>query len=232
MGKFIFGSYIYDYSLIRQDRKTLSLTVTPDLRIIVKAPPKADPERIEAFLKRKWFWLEKQLSFFRQYQRKIYQREYISGESFWYLGRQYELLVKRAGKNSVLLTKGKLLVYTKNSVTEAAHNRKLIKSWFQDKTAKIFSERLGIIGTKFGYKIIPKMIVREMQKRWGSFLSKDKIILNPKLISVSKDCIDYVIAHELCHLKYKKHNTQFFNLLENKFAGWEKIKDKLEKYPI
>lgn len=232
MGKFIFGSYVYNYTLIRQDRKTLSLTVTPDLRIIVKSPIKASPERIEAFLKRKWFWLEKQLSFFRKYQRKIYEKEYISGESFWYLGRQYELLVKRLGEDRVLLTKGKLLVYTQNSVTEAFHNKKLIKNWYQDKTIKIFSERLGVIGTKFGYKVIPRMIVREMQKRWGSFLSKDKIILNPKLICVSKDCIDYVIAHELCHLKYKKHSSQFFNLLKNKFPKWKIIKEKLEKYPI
>src|SRR3989338_2430168 len=93
--KFVFGSFVYDYHLVLQDRKTLSLTVTPDLQICVKCPYKADDERVELFFKRKWFWLEKQLSFFRKYQRKIYQKEYISGEGFLYLGKQYKLLVKK-----------------------------------------------------------------------------------------------------------------------------------------
>ena len=67
MNKFVYGSFVYEYLLFRQDRKTLSLTVKPDLRIIVKVPKNADQERIDAFLKRKWFWLEKQLSFFKKY---------------------------------------------------------------------------------------------------------------------------------------------------------------------
>ncbi len=64
MNTFTFGSFVYDYELIRQNRKTLSLTVTPDLRLILKCPTQSDMARIEAFLQKKWFWLEKQLSFF------------------------------------------------------------------------------------------------------------------------------------------------------------------------
>ena len=75
MKEFIFGTFIYEYQLIKQDRKTLSLTVTPDLRLIVKCPFKAESERIETFLQKKWFWLEKQLSFFKKYQRKTYEKE-------------------------------------------------------------------------------------------------------------------------------------------------------------
>ena len=82
MKEFVFGTYVYEYQLIKQDRKTLSLTVTPDLQIIVKCPLKAESERIEAFLQKKWFWLEKQLSYFKKYQRKIYEKEYISGEGY------------------------------------------------------------------------------------------------------------------------------------------------------
>ena len=110
MKNFIFGTFIYEYLLIKQDRKTLSLTVTPDLKIILKCPHKADDQKIEAFLKRKWFWLEKQLSFFKKYQRNIYEKEYISGEGYLYLGRQYKLVVRRGKEDSVTLTKGKLLV--------------------------------------------------------------------------------------------------------------------------
>ena len=67
-----------------------------------------------------------------------------------------------------------------------------------------------------------------MKKRWGSFLNQDKIFLNPKLIHSSKDCIDYVITHELCHMKYKSHDSRFHKFLNEQYPKWEKVKEKLE----
>jgi predicted metal-dependent hydrolase len=228
MKEFIFGTFIYEYQLIKQDRKTLSLTVTPDLRIIVKCPFKAESERIETFLQKKWFWLEKQLSFFKKYQRKTYEKEYVSGEGYLYLGRQYKLIVRKGKEDSVLLTRGQLIVQTKKLVTDGKHNKKLVDRWFTEKTEKIFQERLQAMFARFDYKLVPVLRVRYMKKRWGSFLNKEKIILNPKLIHTSKECIDYVIVHELCHLKYKNHDKRFFTFLGEKYPKWEKVKEKLE----
>jgi predicted metal-dependent hydrolase len=228
MKEFIFGTFIYEYQLIKQDRKTLSLTVTPDLRIILKCPVQTDSERIEAFLQKKWFWLEKQLSFFKKYQRKIYEKEYVSGEGYLYLGRQYKLVVRRGKEDSVSLTRGQLIVHTTRDVTNGRHNKKLIDEWFTNKSTTIFEERFAEMLTRFEYKQLPRLSIREMKKRWGSFLNKDKIFLNPKLIHTSKDCIDYVIVHELCHLRYKNHNTKFWQLLDEKYPKWEKVKERLE----
>jgi hypothetical protein len=75
---------------------------------------------------------------------------------------------------------------------------------------------------------MPKLAIRKMPKRWGSYLSNKKIILNPLLIKASKDCIDYVIVHELCHIKYRKHNKYFFKLQESIIPDWKKTKEKLE----
>ncbi len=232
MKKFIFGTFIYEYLLIKQDRKTLSLTITPDLKIILKCPNNATEEKIEAFLKRKWFWLEKQLSFFKKYQRKVYEKEYVSGEGYLYLGRQYKLSVKRGKKDCVALTKGTLVVTTTKPVFNVRHNKKLINNWFNEKTNLIFQERFSLMLLKFDYKNTPKLFIREMRRRWGSFLNKDKIILNPRLIYTSKECIDYVIVHELCHLKYKNHNKRFWKLFNKKYPKWQKIKEKLEMYQI
>jgi predicted metal-dependent hydrolase len=71
----------------------------------LKCPESAEDERIEKFLRKKWFWLEKQLKFFKKYQTKSYEREYISGESYLYLGRQYKLTIKSGKKDSVVFTK-------------------------------------------------------------------------------------------------------------------------------
>lgn len=228
MKEFIFGTFIYEYQLIKQDRKTLSLTVTPDLRIILKCPEKTDSERIENFLQKKWFWLEKQLSFFKKYQRKIYEKEYISGEGYLYLGRQYKLVVRRGKENLVSLTRGLLTVYTTKEVTNSRHNKKLIDSWFEQKTEMVFQDRFTEMIKRFDYSNTPALAIREMKKRWGSFLNKEKIFLNPKLIHTPKDCIDYVIVHELCHLKYKNHNANFWQFLDKKYPKWEKVKEKLE----
>ena len=82
--------------------------------------------------------------------------------------------------------------------------------------------------SKFNYGNTPDLKIREMKKRWGSYLNKNKILLNPKLISMPKECIDYVITHELCHLKYKNHDKRFLELFNKKFSNWKTVKDKLE----
>jgi predicted metal-dependent hydrolase len=81
---------------------------------------------------------------------------------------------------------------------------------------------------KFNYDFTPDLVIRKMQKRWGSYLSNKKIILNPLLIRASKDCIDYVIVHELCHMKHKNHNENFFKLQESIIFNWREVKEKLE----
>jgi len=228
MKEFIFGTFIYEYQLIKQDRKTLSLTVTPNLSIILKCPEKVDSERIETFLKKKWFWLEKQLSFFKKYQRKIYEKEYVSGEGYLYLGRQYKLVVNRGKEDRVSMSKGKLSVQTMKTVVDSRYNKRLIDAWFAEKTNTILQDRFTEMLSRFDYKSTPKLSIREMKRRWGSFLNQDRIFLNPKLIHTSKDCIDYVIVHELCHFKYKNHNENFYKFLNQKYPKWGKVKEKLE----
>jgi hypothetical protein len=228
MEKFIFGSFEYNYELIPQKRKTLSLTVTPSLKIILKSPLEADLGRRELFLRRKWFWLEKQLSFFKKYQRKIYKKEYVSGESFLYLGRQYRLLAKKAKDNRVTLEKGRITINTTKNACDGDYNKKLLNEWYDKKMKAIFLERITAINSKFDYKQQPALLIKKMNKRWGSYLKSNKIILNPKLIYVSKDCIDYVITHELCHCRYKNHDKKFYLCLSKKYPNWKKIKEKLE----
>lgn len=228
MNKFAFGSFVYEYKLIVHDRKTLSLTVKPDTRIILKVPKNASSEKIDDFLKRKWSWLESQLSQFRKYRRKKYKKEYVSGESFFYLGRQYELVVKRGSVDKVTLTRGKIVVTTKELVSESIHNKYLLKKWYGYRANEVFRAHLLKMAEKFKIVGVPELVIQKMSKRWGSFVNKRKIILNPLLIHASTDCIDYVIAHELCHFTVKKHNKAFYLLLEKKFPNWEKVKEKLE----
>ncbi len=230
--KFAYGTYAYEYRLLREERKTLSLTVKPDLQLLVKAPVEADDARIEKFLKKKWFWLQQQINFFNKFQRKIEEKEYVSGESFLFLGRQYQLIIKEARENKIALSRGKITLHTSMFVDDKEYSRLLVTRWYRQETKKIFNERFEEVTKLFKYKKTPSLGIRKMDKRWGSFLNNDKIFLNPRLIGASKDCIDYVICHELCHIKYRDHDAKFFKLLGQKYPGWEKIKDKLENYLV
>lgn len=228
MQKFVYGTFSYEYRLVEEDRKTLSLTVMPDMGILVKCPKKTDRDRVELFLKKKWFWLQKQLHFFKKFQKKVYKKEYISGESFLYLGRQYQLIVKRAKEDRVVLQNGRLVFFTTESVNDGVHTRRCLTSWYNKRARDMFNDRYEEIFKNFDYDQKLRLRMKKMQKRWGSYIRGESITLNPLLIHASKECIDYVITHELCHMKYKNHDKRFYALLNSKYPKWEKVKEKLE----
>lgn len=223
--KFKYGKYSYEYYLVLQERLTVSLTVQPSLNIILKCPLNYETDKIAKFLKRKWLWLEKQIQYFKKYKKKIERKEYVSGESFLYLGRQYKLLVKSGQNEGVKLEKGRIVISTGGGKTA---NKKLLDKWFEERTKAVLQSRLKEVIKKLDYDFSPKLAIRKMPKRWGSYLSNKKIALNPLLIRASKDCIDYVIVHELCHMKHKNHNKNFFKLQESVVPNWKEVKEKLE----
>ena len=225
---FVYGKHTYEYFLVYEERKTVALSVQPNLNIIIKCPIQYDTLKIENFLKRKWLWIEEQVKYFQKYKQTTSKKEYVSGESFVYLGRQYKLLVKSAKSSEVSLSHGRLSVQTHRSLRNTQTNKKLLERWYEERTEVVFNERLEFMLKKFKYDFVTELVIRKMSKRWGSYLSTKKIILNPLLIKASKECIDYVIVHELCHMRHKNHTKQFYKLLESKMPDWEKLKEKLE----
>ncbi len=225
---FQYGRHQYDYFLREGARKTLSLTVYPTLHILVKCPKGCGQERVDDFLKRKWLWIEKQMRFFRQFKERKSPKEYVSGESFLYLGRQYKLEVKQGHHNEVNLSKGRIHLSTPYEPRDGMINKAFLEKWYKDRAKAVFEERYRHVLKRFKFSETPELQIREMPKRWGSFLTNKKIILNPQLVKASKDCIDYVIAHELCHVTHQHHSQQFYRKLTAKYPHWEKIKERLE----
>ena len=225
---FNFGKYSYQYFLYREERKSLSLTVYPSLEIVLKVPIECDFERTSDFLKRKWMWLERQLKFFGQFKEDKSPKEYVSGAAILYLGRQYKLIVKSADIARVIFSKGRVVLYTCTDVRNGLQNKKLLDRWYLKRAREVFSERYDLMLKKFEIGAGPELVLRKMPKRWGRFLANKKVILNPLLIKASQDCIDYVIAHELCHVTHKNHSRAFYRQLEKRYPNWQLVKDKLE----
>lgn len=222
-----FGSRIIDFRLEYSDRKSLGITVTPEMEVLVKAPTDTSMEKVKEKIRKKAPWIIKQQSFFLSFQPKILQRKYISGETHLYLGKQYRLQIQ-IGKEPSVKLKGKFIEVT---VSEKARAKDLLIDWYLQNARKKLCAFASPLIEKFKrHKVEPSSIVlRNMPKRWGSCTAKGKIILNPELIKAPKGCIEYVIIHELCHLIHHDHTQKFIDFQEKEMPDWEKWKMKLEK---
>lgn len=221
-----FGSKRINFQVEYSDRKTLGITVTPDLYVLVKAPNDSPIDKIKEKLLKRAAWIIKQQSFFLSFHPKTPPRKYVGGETHLYLGRQYLLKIESGKKDSVKL-KGKFIeVQTSNKLRVKG----LVKDWYLVHAKTKFKEIAEPLIEKFKrYKVEPDSIVfRYMPTRWGSCTPKGKIILNPELIKAPRGCIEYVIIHELCHLIYHDHTRKFIELQTKDMPDWEKWKMKLE----
>jgi len=126
------------------------------------------------------------------------------------------------------LIKKTITIKTASLVGNGFHNKQILDNWYGEQVDKVFSKRYLVIQKNFNYSFVPKLVIRKMPKRWGSFLTKKQVVLNPELMKAPVDCIDYVITHELCHMKYRNHSKEFYIFLKSKFPNWEKVKEKLE----
>ncbi len=222
-----FGSKQIDFNVVYSDRKTLGITVTPDMDVLVKAPVDSSIQKIKEKILKKAPWIIKQQSYFLSFHPKTTKRKYISGETHLYLGRQYLLKIELSKDESVKL-KGKYIEVRTSNISNV---KKMMLNWYlQQAKIKYHSIAQPLIEKFKKYNVEPNSIVlREMPARWGSCTPKGKIILNPELIKAPKGCIEYVIIHELCHLIHYDHTQKFIDLQTKEMPDWEKWKTKLEK---
>lgn len=222
-----FGSKKIDFSLEYSNRKSLGITVTPELSVLVKAPIDTSIEKVKEKLRKKAPWIIRQQSFFLSFHPKTPARKFIGGETHLYLGRQYRLQIQ-IGKDESVKLKGKFIEVT---TREKSRAKNLLNDWYlQHAKTKFHAIAQPLIAKFKKHKVEPSSIVfRDMPTRWGSCTPKGKIILNPELIKAPKGCIEYVIIHELCHLIHHDHTQKFLDLQTKEMKDWEKWKMKLEK---
>ena len=222
-----FGSKKIYFQLEYSNRKSLGITVKPDLSILVKAPADTSPEKVKEKLRKKAPWIIRQQSFFLSFHPKTPARKFIVGETHLYLGRQYRLKIEQNKIETVKL-KGQFIEVAS---IDKARIKQLVNEWYlQNAKTKFHAIAQPLIDKFKKYRVEPSSIVlREMPTRWGSCTPKGKIILNPELIKAPKGCIEYVIIHELCHLIHHDHTQKFIDLQTKEMPDWEKWKMKLEK---
>lgn len=245
-GVFTYGNDTIHYDVIRKPRlaenakqqaRKVLIKVHPDQRVVATVPDDASEEAIqEAMLKRaRWIW--NSIDEFAKQKDAVLPKRYMSGETQFYLGKRYVLKVLADASQvpNVKLSRGRLNVVLKQCVNGDFGDRlksvkPLIDKWYQTKAKAIFHERFAELLPKTPWvEGIPSFRVRAMKKQWGSCSTKGNLMLNPHLVKAPKDCIDYVILHELCHIAEHNHGERFWRLLTQVMPNWKDVKAKLDE---
>jgi len=228
-GNVEYGKEKICFAVVYTDRKTIEIAVHPDSRVTVKAPGGTSFETIRKRVAKRARWIRKQITYFCKFEPHTPSRRYVGGETHLFLGRQYRLKIKKQDEDEVKLKGAYFYVMTPDT-DNTKKIKDLLDEWYRKHARIIFSRRLEecYIRAKKLNIPFPDIRLRKMSKRWGSCSKSGDILLNTALVKASLYCIDYVIMHELCHLKVHTHNNGYFKLLSKYMPDWEKRKERLE----
>lgn len=215
--------------LRRTERTTLAISVLPDGILDLVAPHDAGENDIVARVGKRLRWIVRQRTAFADMNRGREPLRYESGATHRYLGRQYRLKVQRGKRTGVRLVGGYFHVTTPTG--HAQEVKTALNAWLRGKAVEQFTNRLAKWEPWCVARKVPTPEVRllRMPKRWGSAHRDGRIYLNPELVKAPSICVDYVIAHEVCHLKHPHHDQSFFRLLDQVCPNWKQIKARLEE---
>jgi hypothetical protein len=233
MRKIELGRRCIPYALHRTARKNLRVVVNPDLSVAVYAPRHVETAEIESGMARKAAWIAKTLDRVETYHPLPSPKQYISGETFVYLGRQYLLKVVN-GESGATKLSGRYLRVSVSDCENGEAVKRRVDRWYRGHAKNTFERYLARcyeVASRHGVPE-PTICVRKMRRRWGSCAVSGRITLNIGLVQVPVHCIEYVIMHELCHLRHHNHSPNFYRLLTRCQPDWRNRKDTLDRFRL
>ena len=204
-------------------RKTVSIFIERDGSVRVLAPISSSDEVIESAVKAKEYQIFTKLAKWKELNQGKVKREYVNGQSFLYLGRNYRLKISE-NQDVPLKISGGFLHLDKKYLDKAD---KVFKEFYKTKAEHKINERLQLMVDKFQVK--PSTIkVLELQNRWASWTPKNGLNFHWKCVMAPVSVIDYIITHEMVHLKYPNHSTEFWNELDKKMPNFREHENWLK----
>lgn len=205
------------------------IKVHPDLRVVAHAAEYESDEAVLKAVKKRARWIWSQLNSFTEQQRYVTPRKYVSGESHYYLGRQHLLKVTEDPKarQQVKLLRGRLEVSVRKRSPEKA--KELLDAWYRERAREVFQVRLeALLPQTLWVKKSPHIRLLAMKTQWGSCSPRGTLTMNPHLVKAPRECIDYVLLHELCHLAEHNHSDHFYRLMGQVMPRWDGVKKQLD----
>ena len=228
ISSFTWGNTLLTYTVRRSARrkKTVAVTVDPAGSILVVAPENLATGRLDAIVTRKAEWIARRLLRAQDQAPLPLPREFVSGESVLYLGRHYRLKVDRHATGEAKLHGGWLHVPAPGDGQQTAQVRAALVSWFRSHAARRLPERVEAWRSKVGVPM-PRVIVANQQKRWGSCDHRGVIRLNWRVMQTPMRLVDYVVVHELVHLRHRGHGRDYWQAVGRVMPDYERRREEL-----
>lgn len=221
------------YLLTRKPVKNVNLRIKSEGEVLVSANNSVPTDFIDAFIEKKQRYIFSVLSRYEE-KKKLFQavpKRYVSGESYDLLGKSLRLKVE-ANKEENVYTDGVYIFLKVKDKDDFRHKEIMMSKWLKQYQTTVFEELLQekyLLFEKYGVTY-PTLKIRNMTSRWGSCQPKKGIItLNSKLIEAPRNCIEYVILHELVHFIHPNHSRQFWDFVAMMMPDWKERKEELEK---
>jgi predicted metal-dependent hydrolase len=222
----------FQYRIIFSRRRTITIIISPDNGVVAKAPYRTPVSAIRRFVNAKSGWIIKTINGFNSLQRIDNDKGYSHGDSIKLFGKEYKLKLYQSDKYSIRIGDNNTIEVGYLKDNNPLIIKAMLEGWFkyiaQNKLTVKFREIL------FKYKeygFAPStFVVRTMKKRWGSCSSKGKIAVSYDLIRLDEIYAEYVIIHELCHLKHHDHSANYYKLLSEIYPEWKTVRKELQKY--
>jgi hypothetical protein len=234
MNKIKLKNQEYEFEIIRSSRKTIGIIVNADQGLLVRSPKRTSIRQIKSLLTKKDDWILKKLKKMSEIKAPPKAKEFISGETLLYLGREYKLkLAAGADLNElkVDLEQDKVAVYypaefdNDNEKRKAAVREQLI-SWYRSQAKKEINKLIDL--HKINLNVEPnKIVIKKQKKRWGSCSSKKNLNFNWKIIMAPLEIIEYLVVHELVHLIHPNHSKKFWQTVAEIIPDYEEKKEWL-----
>lgn len=230
--RFAYGDEVIDFSLRRQPSRTVprvAIHVEPDGRVLVDAPGSTALAEVVQAVKKRARWISQHVAAARARRAHVLPREYVSGESLHYLGRRYRLKVIVAADAVVeARMRGAFIVVTVPE-RDKATIRAALDAWYRQRARELFVARLAVVAAPLRWvRQLPPTRLQFMTVQWGSCSPSGRITLNPLLVKAARECIDYVLLHELCHLLHHNHSSKFYQTLDRHMPNWRQVKERLD----
>jgi len=222
----------FRYRIIFSRRRTISIIVSPDSGVVVKAPYRTPVRSIDRFVSEKSAWINRTLKKFDSLVRIDGHKGFSDGDSILLFGRDHKLKLFQSDDYSVRLGVDDSIEAGFNIDNNPLIIKSMLESWFKFIARGRMTNKFREILIRYkDYGFNPTgFVVRTMKKRWGSCSSKGKIAVSYDLIRLDEVYGEYVIIHELCHLKHHNHSANYYKLLSEVYPGWKKVREELKKY--
>ncbi len=209
--------------LVRSRRRTIGMIIMPDGTLVVRAPLRASLRLIQQTVEKHTQWIIKHKQKALEISLKSPPRKYLPGEKFLYLGQEYELVnVQRADKT--LTFDGTRFILG----TRVVNTREAFRQWYKKEAVRILNERIKLYAKRMGIDY-SNLRITGAERRWGSCSPSGNICFSLRLVMAPLPVIDYVVVHELVHVREKNHSSCFWNVVKAIIPNYKDYKVWLRK---